>query len=76
MFGVADALRFWERERWRRLMGTEFTGRHEGRPVRLMWHERTVGHVCRGAGPDGGHLQCIRLVEPAWVFVRSKATPR
>jgi hypothetical protein len=75
MLGVAETFLHWERERWLKLMGSEFTGYHEGRRVRLMWHERTVGHICRGADPYGQHLECIRMVEQAWVFVRSKAGP-
>ncbi len=71
MLGAADALRYWERVRWRRLMGSDFTGYHEGRRVRLTWHERTVGHICRGA-IESDHGECIRMVELAWVFVRSK----
>ncbi len=71
MLGAADALRYWERERWRQLMGSDFTGFHEGRRVRLTWHERVVGHICRGH-LEIGHGECLQLVEQAWVFVRSK----
>jgi hypothetical protein len=56
-------------------MGSEFTGYHEGRRVRLTWHERTVGHICLGADPYGLHLECRSIVEQAWVFVRSKGGP-
>ena len=73
MWALAELHRYWERERWRKHFGTEFTGLHEGRPVRLCWREITIGHICRGDYFRDGHSECARIVEMRWQFVRSKA---
>ena len=70
MWAMAELVRKEERERWRKLKGTEFTGMDEGRRVRLRWYERTVGHICVGDAMLFGHLKCHRIVQMDWVFVR------
>ena len=72
MWALADMVKHYERERWRKQFGTEFTGFSEGRPVRLTWRERTVGHVCVGNDPFGLHLECQKIVRLDWVWLRSK----
>lgn len=57
---------------WKRRFGTEFTGFHEGMPVRYTWREVTIGHICRGAGGVDGHLKCLRIVVPGWCWLRTK----
>lgn len=71
MLFLADLVRKAERDRWRQHFGTEFTGSSEGRPVRLVWGERTTGHVCVGDDPFGMHLHCHRIVAMQWYFLRS-----
>lgn len=73
MWAMAELVRREERRRWQKLMGTEFTGMHDGRRVRLRWHERTIGHICFGDVARYGHLHCQRISIPGWVFVREKA---
>lgn len=73
MWVLAELTKHWERERWRRLFGTEFTGESEGRPVRLTWRWCVTGHVCVGDPFLYGHLKCIELGGYEWRFVRSKA---
>ena len=74
MWALALAVQRAERAEWRRKFGTEFTGLHEGRPVRYTWREVTVGHVCVGDDPFGLHLHCQRLVGMRWVWLRTKFT--
>lgn len=73
MWALADLRDHAERSEWWRKFGTEFTGFHEGRPVRYTWREIVTGHVCVGAGGVDGHLQCIRLYSMRWCWLRSKA---
>lgn len=72
MWGLA----LWhEREQlraWREKFGSEYTGYHEGRRIRLVWGERTVGHVCFGDTERYGHLKCQRMVVSDWVWLRYK----
>ena len=72
MWALAAQFERWQRAEWRRKFGTEFTGMHEGRPVRLTWREVTVGHVCVGVEENGGHLKCLQLVDMRWVWLRPK----
>ena len=70
MQALAVLVKRTEREQWRKKFGPEFTGMQEGRPVAFAWHERTVGHVCVGGAEFDGHLHCMRMVQPAWVWLR------
>ena len=72
MWALDAMVREHERRKWREHWGTEFTGMHEGRPVRLVWREPVIGHVCF-ASPLGDHAQCLRMYgPPRWVFERGK----
>lgn len=77
MWALDAMVRKAERERWRKLFGSEFTGfDNEGRTVRLVWRETVIGHVCVGDDAPFGHLNCIRIYgPPRWVFERGKKKP-
>lgn len=70
MWALADLRDHAEREQWRKKFGTEFTGMHEGRPVRYTWHEVTIGHICRGDFFRDGHSECARIVDMRWCWLR------
>lgn len=72
MWALAELVERVERSAWKRKFGTEFTGFHEGKPVRFAWHFLTVGHICMGDVERYGHLRCERLVIPGWCWLRSK----
>lgn len=73
MWALDACVRQAERERWRKAFpGTEFTGFSEGRPVRLVWGERVIGHVCFGDVEKYGHLKCQRITVMDWYFLRSR----
>lgn len=72
MLQLADHFRRVEAAQWKKRFGTEFTGEHEGRPVHYAWLERVTGHVCTGADPFN-HLECLRITQWQWCWLRGKA---
>ena len=69
MWALAEHVRRIERQEWRKKFGTEFTGLHEGRPVRFAWHWRVTGHVCLG-DLEMGHGQCIEMGQMEWLWLK------